>query len=99
MLIKLSKEKGCEVIGRWKKACVRHFYWAVTSTRPKLGDLILAKSVCYRPQKSVRVKEVHMRDYVNNDRVTAVVFFFFSEIFSFAIIKYMYFPVFGMSNF
>ena len=43
MLSKLSKEKGCDVIGRWKKACVRHFYWAVTSTRPKLGDLILAK--------------------------------------------------------
>jgi len=27
----------------WKKACVRHFYWSVTSTTPKLGDVILAK--------------------------------------------------------
>ena len=39
----IKQKKGCEVIGRWKKACVPHFYWAVTSTRPKLGDLILAK--------------------------------------------------------
>ncbi|KAK3744265.1 hypothetical protein QZH41_019935 [Actinostola sp. cb2023] len=43
ILIKLSKEKGCEAIGRWRKACVRHFYWAVTSTTPKLGDVIVAK--------------------------------------------------------
>ena len=43
MLTKLSKEKGCEVIGKWKKACVRHFYWAVTSTTPKLSQVILAK--------------------------------------------------------
>ena len=43
VLTKLSKEKGCEIIGRWKQACVRHFYWSVTSTTPKLGDVILAK--------------------------------------------------------
>lgn len=43
VLTKLSKEKGCEVIARWKQACVRHFYWSVTSTTPKLGDVILAK--------------------------------------------------------
>ena len=43
VLTKVSKEKHCEVIGKWKKACVRHFYWAVTSTQPKLGDVILAK--------------------------------------------------------
>ena len=43
VLTKVSKEKHCEVIGRWKKAWVRHFYWAVTSTQPKLGDVILAK--------------------------------------------------------
>jgi len=29
VLSKLSKEKGCEIIGRWRKACVRHYYWAV----------------------------------------------------------------------
>ena len=43
VLTKLSKEKGCEVIARWKQTCVRHFYWSVTSTTPKLGDVILAK--------------------------------------------------------
>ena len=43
VLTKLSKEKGCEVIGRWRKACVRQFYWAATSTQPKLGDVVLAK--------------------------------------------------------
>ena len=43
VLTKISKEKGCEVIARWKKACVRHFYWSVTSTPPQLGDVILAK--------------------------------------------------------
>ena len=26
VLTKSSKEKGCEIIGRWKKAWIRHFY-------------------------------------------------------------------------
>lgn len=43
VLLKLSKEKGCELVGRWQKACVRHFYWAVTSTQEGLGELKLAK--------------------------------------------------------
>lgn len=30
VLMKLSKEKNCEIIGQWRKACVWHFYWAVT---------------------------------------------------------------------
>ena len=42
LLTKLSKEKNCEIIGRWKKACVRHFYWAVTSTQECLGQVKLA---------------------------------------------------------
>ena len=46
-LIKLSKEKGCEVIGRWRKACVKHFYWSVTSTMPNQGEVILAKFQCF----------------------------------------------------
>lgn len=45
-LIKLSKEKGCEVIGKWRKACVRHLYWSVTSTMPNQGEVILAKFQC-----------------------------------------------------
>jgi len=43
VLTKLAKEKGCEIIGRWRKSCVRHFYWAVTSTKEHLGELKLAK--------------------------------------------------------
>ncbi|XP_044178092.1 uncharacterized protein LOC122960162 [Acropora millepora] len=43
LLTKLSKEKGMEAIGRWKKACVCHFYWCVTSTQAKLQQVILAK--------------------------------------------------------
>ena len=45
VLLKLSKEKGCEIIGRWQKACVRHFYWSITSTEEKEGseNLKLAK--------------------------------------------------------
>lgn len=46
-LIKLSKEKGCEVIGKWRKACVRHLYWSVTSTMPNQGEVILAKFQCF----------------------------------------------------
>ena len=43
VLTKLGKEKSCELIGRWKKACVRQFYWAVTSTKEHLGEVKLAK--------------------------------------------------------
>ena len=32
-----------EAVGRWRKACVRHFYWSVTSTRAKLQKVIIAK--------------------------------------------------------
>ena len=38
-----SVRKGCGIIGRWRKACVSHFYWAVTSTQEHLGELKLAK--------------------------------------------------------
>ena len=45
VLLKLRKEKGCEIVGRWQKACVRHFYWSITSTEEKEGseNLKLAK--------------------------------------------------------
>lgn len=42
-LTKLGKERGCELIGRWRKACVSHFYWSVVSTPPRLGEVKLAK--------------------------------------------------------
>ena len=43
VLIKLSKEHGCEIVGKWRKACVRHYYWSVTSTAIKMGEVIIAK--------------------------------------------------------
>jgi len=43
LLLKLSKERGCELIGRWRNACVRHFYWAITSTHSLLSEVKLAK--------------------------------------------------------
>ena len=33
-LVKAGKEKECEKINRWRKACIRHFYWSITSSRP-----------------------------------------------------------------
>ena len=42
-LTKLSTEKGCEVVGRWKKACIRHFYWCVTSTPSNQDEVKYAK--------------------------------------------------------
>ena len=41
ILIKLAKEKDYEVRGR--KACVRHFYWAATSTLSGIGNVKWAK--------------------------------------------------------
>lgn len=38
-----SVRKGCGIIGRWRKACVSHFYSAVASTQEHLGELKLAK--------------------------------------------------------
>ena len=42
-LLKLSKQKGYELIGRWRKACVNHVYWAVMSTPVLLKEVKLAK--------------------------------------------------------
>lgn len=42
-LLKLSKKKGFELIGRWRKACVNHFYWAVMSTPVLMREVKLAK--------------------------------------------------------
>ena len=42
-LTKKSKKKGCEVIGRWIKACTRHFHWVVTSTKEGQKEVILGK--------------------------------------------------------
>ena len=39
----MAKDKELEVIGRWRKACVRHFYWAATSTHSGNGEVKWAK--------------------------------------------------------
>ena len=43
VLIKLDKEKGCEVLGIWRRACMRHFYSAATSTLSGVGEVKWAK--------------------------------------------------------
>ena len=43
VLIKLRKEKGCEVLGNWRRACVRHVYSAATSTLSGVGEVKWAK--------------------------------------------------------
>lgn len=35
--------KSCQVLGRWRQAIVRHFYWAVMTTEAHLGAVKLAK--------------------------------------------------------
>jgi hypothetical protein len=42
-LVKAGKEKECEKINRWRKACIRHFYWSITSSRQHQGDVKYAK--------------------------------------------------------
>lgn len=61
ILTKLSKEKNCEIIGRWRKACVRHFYWAVTSTQEWLGQVKLAKFQAFLSHVTNNHKELPNR--------------------------------------
>lgn len=42
-LLKVSKEKGCEIIAKWIKGIRKHLYWCATSTKPGFGPLIVAK--------------------------------------------------------
>lgn len=42
-MLKLGKERGCELVSRWYKACINHFYWAVISTPVLMGEVKLAK--------------------------------------------------------
>ncbi|XP_035675637.1 uncharacterized protein LOC118415275 [Branchiostoma floridae] len=42
-LKKLSKTKGCEDLKVWIASIINHLYWAVTSTPPGNGDLIVEK--------------------------------------------------------
>ena len=42
-MVKAGKEKGYETINRWRKACVRHYYWSVTSSEQHMGEVKYAK--------------------------------------------------------
>ena len=42
-LLNAGKEKECEKINRWRKTCIRHFYWSVISSRQHPGDVKYAK--------------------------------------------------------
>ena len=43
VLSKISKEKGCEVLGEWIKPCEKHLHWSATSTFSGNGRVIWAK--------------------------------------------------------
>jgi len=43
VLLKASKEKGCEAISPWIKPIRNHLYWCATSTKSGFGALISAK--------------------------------------------------------
>ena len=43
VLSKISKEKGCEVLGEWIKPCGKHLHWSATSTFSGNGRVIWAK--------------------------------------------------------
>lgn len=61
VLTKLSKGKDCEIIGRWRKVCVRHFYWAATSTNESLGKVKLAKFQAFLSHVINQHKDLHNR--------------------------------------
>ena len=42
----MSKEKGCEIIGSWRKA----FYWSVTFNKKHLEEVKLAKFPAFLSQ-------------------------------------------------
>lgn len=42
-MLKLAKEKHCEIVNDWIKSCVNHLYWSATTTSSGNGSLILAK--------------------------------------------------------
>ncbi|KAJ8250976.1 hypothetical protein GJAV_G00215770 [Gymnothorax javanicus] len=39
----ISKLKGCDVVGRWKRSILNHVYWCASSTPDGDGDTIVAK--------------------------------------------------------
>ena len=46
-LTKLSKLRGCEIITEWIRACINHFHWCVSTTKPGQENVIWAKFRSY----------------------------------------------------
>lgn len=42
-ILKLGKEKGCELAGEWCKAITNHLYYIATNTTEGNSELIMAK--------------------------------------------------------
>ena len=40
---KLSKEKGCEIVGEWQRSMINHLYWCAHSTKDGNTEVILEK--------------------------------------------------------
>ena len=40
---KMAKEKGCDLIGDWKKSLMNQLYWCATSTSDGKGEMTSAK--------------------------------------------------------
>ena len=38
-----AKQKGCEIIGNWRRSIINHLYWCVSSTPDGDTETILAK--------------------------------------------------------
>ena len=47
VLLKLSKEKGCEAISEWIRSCENHLYWSATTTFSGNGKVIWAKFISF----------------------------------------------------
>ena len=43
LILKLAKEKDCEILNDWIKSCTNHLLWSATTTSSGDGDLVLAK--------------------------------------------------------
>jgi hypothetical protein len=64
VLLKLSKEKGYEVVKEWITPCERHLYWSATSTFSGTGAVIWAKFKAFLSH--IRNKHTDLEDPLFN---------------------------------
>lgn len=43
VLLKLGKEKGCEIVNEWIRSCLNHLHWSASTTANGDGNVIWAK--------------------------------------------------------